>query len=182
MNGILKKKKANRHGLMKVDVIRITNNFAYMMRGLHELPSSDMFVGAGKAVLNHHFDIHDHCSESFCRCKTMPQEEREANTEKIYRCKTKDAKLYSFLEDLLSRFLTEDALMEVGHAFDTQVNESLNNSIAWLAPKNKTYAGSRSLANRIYITIGIQSIGSLHYFKPLFEALGIDLTPTFYII
>ena len=175
--GCLKRKKADRHGLTKVDVIRITNNFAYMMRSLQELPNSDLFVEKGKAVLGHHFDLHEHCSLSFCKRKAMSQAERDADTDKIYRCKEKDSELYSYLEAVLERYLTKAALLEVGHGMDTQVNESLNNSIAWLAPKNKTYAGSRSLTNRVYIAIGIQSIGSLHYFKRLLGALGIDVTP-----
>ena len=175
--GTLKKKKAERFGLTKVDVIRVTNNFAYMMRGLHQLPSTDDFEDAGKAVLEHHFDCHDYCRSSFCKRMSMTQEERDADTDKIYRCKTKDSKLYSFLKDLLERFVSKDKLLEVGHGMDTQVNESLNNSIAWLAPKNKTYAGSQSLTNRVCIAIGIQSLGSLHYFTRLLEDLGIDITP-----
>ena len=175
--GILKRRIKERHGLTKVDVIRLVNNFAYMIRGLWKLPSPDDYVPAGKAVLEHHFDNHEHCSDTFCKRKSMTQAEKDAE-DKIYRCKTKDAELYKFLQsDVLPRFLTKNALHEVAHSMDTQVNESLNNSIAWLAPKNKTYSGSTSLRNRVCVAIGISSIGTLHYFRRIFEALDIKMTP-----
>ena len=176
--GVLKKRVAERHGLTKVDVIRLVNNFAYMIRTLHQLEDSDAVrVDAAKAVLEHHFDNHKYCSTSFCKRKNMTPEERKADTEKIYRCPKKDAKLYSFLHDnVLARFVTKEALHEVAHSMDTQVNESLNNSIAWLAPKNKTYCGSISLRNRICVAIGIASVGTLHYFRRIFESLQIKMT------
>jgi hypothetical protein len=60
---------------------------------------------------------------------------------------------------------------------DTQVNESFNNQVAWLAPKNKVYCGTLSLGNRIGIALGIKSIGLLQYFTRLFKLLGIAMTP-----
>ena len=41
------------------------------------------------------------------------------------------------------------------HMFDTKKNESMNNVIAYVAPKNKTMAHSMSLNNRISCVVGI---------------------------
>jgi hypothetical protein len=60
---------------------------------------------------------------------------------------------------------------------DTQVNESFNNTFAWLAPKNKVYCGSCSLRNRLAMGIGIHAVGTSTYFERLFRKLGIVMTP-----
>ena len=60
---------------------------------------------------------------------------------------------------------------------DTCANESFNNTISWLAPKNKVYCGIHSLNNHISIVIGITTPGTFKYFEELFQKLGIELTP-----
>lgn len=90
---------------------------------------------------------------------------------------TKDAVLYSKLQDIVGRFITLDRLQEVAHGLDTQVNESFNNTFSWLAPKNKVYCGSQSLHNRLSIGLGINALGTQEYFGRLFKTLGIIMTP-----
>ena len=88
-----------------------------------------------------------------------------------------DKLLYDELTKLVSRFITLEALLEVAHNMDTLVNESLNNTIAWVAPKNKIYCGTISLSIRIAIAVGITSVGPLQFFTDLFRVLGINMTP-----
>ena len=168
-----KKRKADRDGLTKVDIMRVSTNFAYCVRTLSSKPI-DEYELAGKAVVEHHFDNHEFCGD-FCKRKLLTAEQKEASN-KIYRSKEENKKLYLFLTNTVARFITLDALKEVGHGSDTQVNESLNNFVAWLAPKNKTYSGSMSLSNRISIALGIHSIGTLAYFERLFTKLGITVS------
>jgi hypothetical protein len=70
-----------------------------------------------------------------------------------------------------------DRLEEIGHDMDTQVNEALNNIVAWIAPKNKTYSGSNSLRARISIAIGINSVGFEQFMVELLRRLSITVTP-----
>ena len=170
----LAKNKEQRCGLTKVDVMRIAQNFAYMIRTLKNKESSAEFVPAGQAVVEHHFDNHCFCG-GFCKRKTLTAEQRK-RTAKIYRSKTKDEKLYGFLTATVGRFVTQQALEEVGHGYDTQVNESLNNTVVWHAQKNKTYCGTSSLTNRICFALGIHSVGSLVFFERLFGKFGIPLS------
>ena len=79
------------------------------------------------------------------------------------------------LQHVLERFITLDALKEVGHGMDILVNESLNNTISWVTPKNKTYLTTQSLRNRISVAVGINALGIYTYFARLFRELGIDL-------
>jgi hypothetical protein len=78
----------------------------------------------------------------------------------------------------MAPFITKEALIEVAHGWDTNANESMNNTISWLAPKNNSYSGTVSLRNRVCMAIGIQSLGYDQYFARLFRELGLDLDDT----
>ena len=57
----------------------------------------------------------------------------------------------------------------------TQVNESINNTISWKAPKNKNYAGTQSLLNRVMMAGATHLIGNEQYFIQLYNRLGIPM-------
>jgi hypothetical protein len=84
-------------------------------------------LDAAKAVLEHHFDNHEHCGP-WCRRKMMSMEEQES-TGRYYCNKKNDAALYEELNRLTERFISIDKLREVAHGMDTNVNESSNNTI-----------------------------------------------------
>ena len=178
--------------LTGMDVRRLSKNFAFMARKLQYLDTDAAIVSAGKAVLEHHFDNHEHCGDWCKRKKDLEEQRQEAaaaaaaeategdkkkkKDRQFYRDKIKDKALYEKLAMLLARFLTLEALKEVAHQMDTCANESFNNTIAWLAPKNKVYSGTCSLNNRICIAIGISTLGMLHYFDTLIrKKLGIHI-------
>ena len=171
----LRKKKADRESLTRCDILRVSTNFAYMVRTLHLKTSDGDILNAGKAVVEHHFDNHQ-CCGNWCRRKGLSDEDKAA-CRKMYRYKQKDAVLYKYLTKTMERFVTLAALREVGHGMDTQVNESLNNTFAWYAPKNKTCCGSVSLSVRIALAVAIHTIGTERFFTRLFARLGIDITP-----
>ena len=162
-----------KQGMTKMDVLRLTQNFAYMVRSLPSLDRSE-WKDAAEAVIEHHFDNHDYCG-LWCHRKKQSDEER-AKKKKIYRSKEEDKKLYHILKQKIERFITEEALDEVGHGMDTLVNESFNNTVAWIAPKNKVYSSSDSLKNRIAICLGINGLGTLEYYRLLFDRLGISVS------
>jgi hypothetical protein len=76
----------------------------------------------------------------------------------------------------MERFCTHERLSQMAHTLDTNMNEAFNQICTWFAPKNKVFAGSGSLANRISFAVGINSLGTEVFFKRLFKALGIPLT------
>jgi hypothetical protein len=162
--------------MTKNDSTRIGKNFGYMIRNLHKVAGDNAkMLDLGKAVVEHHFDNHEYCGRWCPRKRMSPQ--AIAASERFYRSKEKDAKLYSLLVDKVGRFVTLPRLKECAHQMDTQVNESFNNTVAWMAPKNKVYCGSCSLTNRLGIAVGIKSLGLVEYFKRLFVRLGINMTP-----
>lgn len=54
--------------MTKMDVKRVSKNFAFMARTLSKLSSDAEVLKAGKAVYEHHFDDHVHCKQ-WCRPK-----------------------------------------------------------------------------------------------------------------
>jgi len=167
-------KVANKKTLTKCDCVRISTNFAYMSRTL-STKTVDEYEHAAQAVLEHHFDNHEFCGD-FCLRKNQTEDEKKSSTN-FYRSKENDKELYELLQTKLARFVTKEALIEVGHGMDTLVNESLNNTISWLAPKNKTYSTSMSLTNRICVALIINTRGILGLFELLFDRLGISMQP-----
>ena len=155
-----------------MDCMRISKNFAFMARTLEEKKTDKEIINAGKAVLEHHFDNHCYCG-LWCRRQLQDEEERKKH---YYRSKTDDKELYEELDKIVSRFVTLEALKEVAHSMDTLANESMNNTISWLAPKNKVYCGTQSLAIRIAMAIGITSLGTVQYYTEIFRLLGIRMT------
>ena len=152
----------------------IGKNFAYMVRQLPRLTTDEQFVEAGLATLEHHFDNHHFCGD-WCRRKNQPAS-RQQDHDRFYRSKTKDAELYTKLQEIVEKYITVDRLKEVSHGMDTNINESFNNTFSWLAPKNKVDCGTQSLQTRLTMGIGIQGLGLLEYFKKLFVKLGIEIT------
>jgi hypothetical protein len=162
-----------RETMTRMDTLRITKNFGAMARTLRNRPQCE-FIPAANAVLEHHFDVHDHCGD-WCPRKQQTEAQRLA-TKKYYRNKETDAKLYVHLKEKFARFVTMDKLEEIAHDMDTNMNEGFNNICTWFAPNNKVYAGTVSLPNRIALAVCINSMGVMPFYTKLFHRLGITMT------
>jgi hypothetical protein len=165
-------KQEQRCTMTRMDSTRIGKNFGYMARTLLN-KREDQYCHAAKAVLEHHFDCHTYCGD-WCRRKSETPEQRLSKV-KFYRCKTKDAKLYALLSSKIERFVTLDKLIEMAHGLDTNMNEAFNQICTWFAPKNKVFAGSGSLHNRIALAVGVNSVGVEEFFTRIYHKLGINM-------
>jgi hypothetical protein len=105
-------KKDLKFTMTRMDSMRLGKNFGYMARSLKGMPQAE-WMTAANAVLEHHFDVHDHCG-AWCPRKGETIEQRNAS-KKYYRCKKKDAKLYQQLQEKITRFITIDKLEEMAH-------------------------------------------------------------------
>jgi hypothetical protein len=161
-----------RFTLTKMDIARLGTGYGFMIWSLQKKPKEE-WTNAAKAVLENHFDNHQYCG-NWCSRKRQTVQQRQQSA-RYYRSLTKDERLYEELNKIYSRFMMMERLEEVGYGYDTQINKSFNNKASWFAPKNKVYCGSQSLKNRLSIAIGINSIGTEHYFKRLFHALGMAM-------
>lgn len=176
--GMESKTNENNNGVNKVDCFTLKKNFGYMSKQMRTAPRSE-WLDAGVAALEHYFENHNHCGD-WCKRRSMSETELEVDRKdsgKYYRCKQRDSKVYAALKGIIAPFITLERLQEIAHGHDTQINESLNNTISWLAPKNKTFCGSRSLPGRVHLAIGIQIAGYERFMFGLLERLGISVTP-----
>jgi len=82
------------HGIKDGDILQLTMYYGYFIRQLKDHPE-DEWVDSAKAIVDHHFDSHEHCG-AWCMRKLETQEER-LQSKKTYRDKTKEGKLYSIL-------------------------------------------------------------------------------------
>ena len=91
-----------------------------------------------KVPLEHMFNSRVNCSVEWC-FKTRASEEGNTYNKRDneFRCKKNYNQLYNLLKKTLFPFQTDKVLKESLHMFDTQKNESMNNVIAYVAPKNK---------------------------------------------
>jgi hypothetical protein len=160
------------HGMEDGDILRLQLYFIYFVRQLRDLPE-DEWTTKARAVLEHHFDVHEFCGD-WCKRKAETAAEKETSN-KAYRCKTKHEQLYNKLFAALEPFITLDRLRELSHGSDTNVNESLNQTISWFAPKNKTYCGSDSLRNRVGMALSIHLVGYDAFYLALYDALGLEV-------
>ena len=86
-----------------------------------------------------------------------------------YRCKTQHQSLYNDFKTALSKYITIYMLVMLQHDFSTQKNESLNHTVAALAPKGKDYSKSISLKTQVMMTGGAQIIGHSQLWRQIFS-------------
>ena len=91
--------------------------------------------------------------------------------------KKNDNQLYNLLKKTLLPFQTDKFLKESLHIFDKK-NESMNNVIAYVAPKNKAMAHNMSLNSRILCVVGISIFGFKIYWKQVFNLMEIQTNQT----
>jgi hypothetical protein len=178
LRSIEKQPKAISKGINKVDCLKLHRNFGYMVKQLKNVPE-DQWEGRAKAVLEHHFEHHKHCDSSWCHRKNMSAGELNKDRGKkgkYYRCKERDSREYELLKSIVDKYTSIERLREVAHGHSTQMNESMNNTIAWLAQKNKTLSGSVALSLRIHLAVGINLVGYEPYLAELLNRMGITLT------
>jgi len=92
------------------------------------------------------------------------------------RCKEKDAALCEKPQQLIARFITIEALRELGHSPGTNANESFDQIISWMAPKNKVHSMSISFKMRVGMAIRINTLGLVGCHREVFDKLGMFVT------
>ena len=126
------------------------------------------------------FNSHNNCSAEWCFKKRASEEGNTYNErDDEFRCKQNDNQLYNILKKTLLPFQTEKVIEESLHMFDTQKNKSMNNVIAYVAPKNKTMSHIMSLNNMISCVVVMSIFGFKIYWKQVFDLMEIEKSSTF---
>jgi hypothetical protein len=155
-----------------VDAYRLKRNFGYWILSYHKY-DFDIFQAKSKAVVEHHFNNHVHC-DAWCAMKKADITQAATGNLK-YRCKKENPKMYQDLSLILERFTETEKLKECHHGYSSQKNEAMNKSITRYVPKDSTFSESKSLASRIDLAIGVDSVGHPEYYQRLFDKMTIKL-------
>ena len=90
-----------------------------------------------------------------------------------------DNQLYNILKKTILPFQIDKVLKKSLHMFDIQKTESMNNVIAYVAPKNKTMAHVMNLNNWISCVVGISIFRFKTYKKQVFDLMQIQTSSAF---
>jgi hypothetical protein len=85
-----------------------------------------------------------------------------------------DGQMYDQLKPHHDAFTSKKALLEVWHKYHSNKCELLNNMITKFVPKKKHMCRTLSNKSRIYMAIGLDSVGYKEYFQRLFHKLGVN--------
>ena len=127
-------------------------------------------------ILEHICDNHDNCDESWCYDAKAKALGKQYKAPPEHCIKKDDTVTYQQLKKIFDQYANLEQMGYCNHPYDTQTNESLNQAIATLAPKNTCYSGTISLYSRIALVIGIHNLGHVKHFNVLFETLGMAMT------
>jgi len=105
--------------------------------------------------------------------KKLEQSMMDRTDKGYYRCKIKHEKFYKECKMAIEKYITPGMLAMLQHNFSTQKNESLNHSVATLAPKGKDYSKSSSLKTRVMLVAGAQIVGHYTLWKRIFTRFQI---------
>jgi hypothetical protein len=153
------------------DAERLKRN---MNSALHEFKSHDFptFKRMIWAVLNHHFNIHDTCGD-WCRSRRHAGNAKEL-AKLHYRCKDKNAELYTQLLAIWEVYCTDECLKEVHHKWHTNKCESMHQFITKFV--RKCYHLCRSIVGkaRMYLAVGLDSVGYEEYYRSILYLLEFE--------
>jgi hypothetical protein len=166
------KSKKNGCGCTKLDAERMKRRMSWTLR-LHSNGTYAEFRKAVLAVLEHHFNNHQHCAE-WCKSATGTVEEiRESGLR--FRCKVRNKELYLFLKGHHEQFMEDAKLRQLHHQYDTNNVEGFNKFLTKFLPKDKTYCKTIENKARSMLAVGLQSIGYRQLYERIFELTGIPI-------
>jgi hypothetical protein len=128
-------------------------------------------------ILEHVCNNHISCDAAWCYDVKAKEAGKVYSAPKDHRINKEIDKLtYLQLKKIFDQYTSFDQMRYCNHPFDTQTNESLNESIARLAPKSVCYSGTNSLNSRIAIVIGIHNLGYHDFFSKVLQGVTVPLS------
>ena len=86
--------------------------------------------------------------------------------------------MYNLLMNIYFSFQTDEVMIESLNMFDTQMDESMNNEILYVSPKNKTMDHRTSLNNRICCVVEISIFRLKKYWHTVYNLMELNVSPT----
>jgi hypothetical protein len=166
------KSKKDGCGCTKMDAERMKRRLSWTLR-LHSAGTYPQFTLAVSAVLEHHFNCHEHCGDWCQAGKGTEQEVRESRLR--LRCKIRDKELYLFLKKHHDEFMVEAKLQQLFHQYHTNDVEGFNKYLTKFLPKDRTYCQTIENRARSMLAVCLQSMGHRKLYRRVFGLTGIVL-------
>jgi hypothetical protein len=83
--------------------------------------------------------------------------------------------LYLFMKKHHEEFMADAKLRQLFHLYNTNSVEGINKFLTEFFPKDRTYRQTIENQARVYLAVGLQSIGYRQVYKRTFELKGIKL-------
>jgi hypothetical protein len=127
-------------------------------------------------ILDHVCGNHNGCDVAWCYNLKAQGKNEVYNPPAEHRInRENDGDTYLQFKKIFDQYAAIQQMEYCNHCFDTQTNESLNEAIATVAPKNVCYSNIISLYSRIALVIGIHNLGYQQIFSQLFGELLMSL-------
>ena len=127
------------------------------------------------AVLEHLFGNYTYCDIIWCKFLQV-----EGDEEKISKSfqweKEKDDKLCNQLKTIKELYMSEKALQEINHKYNTNKSKFFNKLVTKFVPKTSYLCSTIAGKSCVYVAAGIESIGYVTYYSMLCHLLGIEYT------
>ena len=152
----------------KVTAERVKTNWGSMLKQIRHLDWEKDYTTIKSKVLapiEHMFDNHDHCDESWCQFLKARRElktYRPDESKPMFQ-KTENEREYKQLCAAVERFQSDENIRECLHPYNTQLNESLNMCVSRYVPKFKHFGTTMSLDSRVRCVIGVHNVGYANY-------------------
>lgn len=140
-------------GLSQRDALRLKRNYGYAHKQARG-KSFQEYQTAIMGALLHHGNDHSCCDASWCDYAAGKKDPKDNKTSVLI-----GTKKWKHLKEIHDKYTTADMLKMCHHLFDSQKNESLNQRMTTIAPKNKTFCTMMSLADCVFWVIIVDSIG-----------------------
>ena len=155
----------------------VKTNWGAMLGQIRKLDYEKDYATMKKKVIapiEHLYDNHDHCDDSWCQYLKAKNEKKTYQTTESHPMfsKTENPKEYQQLLDAVKRFQQDESIKECLHMHDTQLNESLNMSVSRYVPKFKHFETTTSLDSRVRLVVGVYNMGYANYYLTLLSRLG----------
>ena len=85
----------------------------------------------------------------------------------------KNKDMYELVKSKLLPYLQPDALKDINHLFDTQINKTMNELVSKYAPKNRVFCGTSSLQGRVFFALGVHSVTLPNYVSAICSKIGL---------
>jgi len=177
----LQRENGRKLSFTNVDCERMKRNCSFWHRQNINEPY-EVFKERFRAVFEHHYGDHDWCVSvadgGWCKYKNNPVLIEEARAQNGFRDKIViHQQQYQKVFQIFEHFSTDDMMKQLYHHWSSQKNESLNQQVMRVMPKDKRFSLSMEFHDQLAWVVIVDSLGYEAGANRLFSTVGFGIDP-----